>query len=174
MVMLVSGFAVSQSNVPPKVVSVPAFTVIGIECRTDNAKEASGHGCIGKQWGRLFGEGFVDKIPGKLDRSIIAVYTDYASDKDGEYTYILGAKVKDDTTAPADMVKVKVAAGKYAVFTSEKGAAQQVVPATWKRIWETPKSQPGGNRTYKTDFELYDQRATDPKNSEVDIYIGVR
>jgi len=165
-----SGSASAQA---PKVVDSPAFSVIGISCRTDNAREASGTGCIGRQWGRLFSEGLLDKIPDRADKNIIAVYTNYASDKDGEYTFILGAKVKPDATAPAGMVKVQVAAGKYAVFTSNQGPVQQVVPATWKRIWDTPKSQPGGNRAYQTDFELYDQRAVDPKNSQVDIHIGI-
>ena len=67
------------------------------------------------------------------------------------------------------MVAVKIPAGRYARFTSEKGPAYQVVPETWKRIW----TNSGGDRTYKADFEIYDQRATDPENSQVDIYVGI-
>jgi predicted transcriptional regulator YdeE len=171
---LLAGIAAAQSDTPPKVIEVPAFTVVGIDCRTNNAREASGQGCIGKQWARLFQEGILDKIPARVDRGIVAVYTNYTSDKDGEYTYILGAKVVDDAQAPAGMVKQTVAKGRFAVFTSDRGDVQQVVPATWKRIWAVPKSDPGGDRLYQSDFEIYDQRAADPKNAQMDIYIRIR
>ena len=157
-----------------KVTMVEAFDVIGIECRTNNAKEASGKGCIGPNWGRLMSESLLDKIPGRADKSTIAVYRDYASDKDGDYTYILGAKVKPGAAAPTGMVKTTVNAGKFAVFASETGPVQQVVPATWKRIWEVPKSEPGGDRFYDSDFELYDDRAANPAKAQMDVYIRIR
>lgn len=164
----------AQSDAPANVAKVKSFTVIGISCRTNNAKEASGQGCIGKQWARLFTENILDKIPHREDKNTIAVYTDYASDNDGEYTYVLGAKVKNDAVAPAGMVKVTVPAGRYAKFTSDVGPAPVVVPANWKKIWATAKTQPGGDRLYKTDFEVYDQRASDPQKTQMDIYVGVR
>lgn len=164
----------AQSNGPANIVEVKSFSVIGISCRTDNAKEASGQGCIGKQWGRLYSQGLLDKIPNRADKNTIAVYTDYASDKDGEYTYILGAKVKNDAGAPAGMVKVIVPTGRYAKFTSDIGPAQEVVFANWKKVWGTSKAQPEGDRLYKTDFEIYDQRASNPQKTQMDIYVGVR
>lgn len=168
------GFVSSQTLPPAKTVTVDAFDVIGIKCRTNNANEASGKGCIGQQWQHLMAEGLLGKIPARADNNIVAVYTDYASDKDGDYTYILGAKVKPGTAAPPEMFKTTVRAGRFAVFTSDKGPVQQVVVANWKRIWELPKSQPGGDRLYQSDFELYDERAADPKSSQMDIFIRVR
>lgn len=168
------GSVSSQTHPNAKIVTVDGFDVIGIECRTNNASEASGKGCIGQHWQRLMSEGLLRKIPDCADNNIVAVYTNYASDKDGDYTYILGAKVKPGTIAPPGMVKTNVKAGRFAVFTSDKGPAQQVVPANWKRIWELPKSQPGGDRLFESDFEVYDERAADPKNSEMDIFIRVR
>lgn len=168
------GFVSGQTHAGAKTVTVDAFDVIGITCRTNNANEALGKGCIGRQWEHLMSEGLLQKIPGRSDNNIAAVYTDYASDKDGDYTYILGAKVKPGTTAPPGMVITTVKAGRFAVFTSDKGPVQQVVPANWKRIWELPKSQPGGDRLYQSDFEVYDERAADPKNTEMDIFIRVR
>jgi predicted transcriptional regulator YdeE len=32
----------------------------------------------------------------------------------------------------------------------------------------------GGDRRYATDFEIYDQRAQDPNNTILDIYIGLK
>jgi predicted transcriptional regulator YdeE len=174
MAFVASVFVSGQTHPAAKIATVDAFDVIGIKCRTNNASEASGKGCIGQQWEHLMSKGLLGTISGRADNNIIAVYTDYASDKDGDYTYILGAKVKPGTTAPPGMVKTTVNAGRFAVFTSDKGSAQQVVPATWKRVWELPKSQPGGDRLYQSDFELYDERAADPKNVEMDIFIRVR
>ncbi len=104
----------------------------------------------------------------------MAVYTEYASDKDGEYTYVLGARVTNAEIVPAGMVAKNVPAGRYAVFTSEKGPVQKVVVEMWQRVWATPKSALGGDRRYKADFEVYDQRAQNPADAVVDLYVGVR
>jgi predicted transcriptional regulator YdeE len=76
------------------------FTIIGISARTNNAQEAAGNGVIAKQWDRFYKEGILDKIPNKADQAIYAVYTDYASDRNGDYTYIIGAKVRDGSAPP--------------------------------------------------------------------------
>ena len=157
-----------------KIVEENGFTVVGIGARTSNAKEMTEQGVIPKQWERFMKEGLVSKIPDKADSSIIAVYTDYESDKDGEYTCLLGAKVTSADKVPPGMVAKKVPPGRYAVSTSEKGPVGKVVAETWKRIWTLPKSEPGGNRAYLADFEIYDQRAADPQNSQVDVYVGIK
>src|SRR5258708_21830478 len=78
------------SGMNPRVVQQGGFTVVGIAVRTSNAKEMTSDGVIGKQWGRLMAEGLLAKIPNKTDKPIVAVYTDYATDHDGEYTFVLG------------------------------------------------------------------------------------
>jgi predicted transcriptional regulator YdeE len=102
------------------------------------------------------------------------VYTDYTSDHNGEYTYVLGAKVTSEAEVPAGMVAKRVPAGQYAVFTTEKGPAAKVVPEAWMRINSLPKSAVGGDRVYGADFEIYDERASDPQNSQVDVYVGIK
>jgi predicted transcriptional regulator YdeE len=161
-------------NLTPKVVEESGFTVIGIAARTTNAKEMAGKGIIGQQWTRFMSEGLLNKIPNRLDSSIVAVYTDYESDANGAYTFMIGARVSPDSVIPAGMVARKVPAGRYAVFASEKGFVGKVVPETWSRIWAQPKSEPGGNRAYLADFEVYDQRAADRQNAQVEVYVGIR
>jgi predicted transcriptional regulator YdeE len=163
-----------ETDMNPKAVQQEAFTVVGIAARTSNAKEGTAEGVIGKQWQRLMKEGLLTKIPNKADGNIVAVYTEYASDKDVEYTYVLGARVTNAESIPAGMVAKKVPAGRYALFTSEKGAVQKVVVEMWQRVWSTPKSALGGDRAYKADFEVYDQRAQNPADAVVDLYVGVR
>ena len=162
-----------DASMNPKVVEEAGFNVIGIAERTTNAKEMSGEGVIGKQWGRFFQDNLLAQIPNKADTSIIAVITDYATDKDGEYTHLIGARVTSTADMPAGMVVKKVPAGKYAIFTSEKGPVAQVVVGTWKRIWMQPKTAPGGDRAYKADYEVYDERARDPENTQMDVHVGL-
>lgn len=150
-----------------------AFTVIGISARTDNAKEVGADGVIPKQWQKFFQEGVLGKIPAKLGPEIYAVYTDYASDHNGEYTYVIGAKVKQGTPAPEGMVAVNVPAGSYAILTSDKGPLPRVVPAAWQSVFQLEDTGKL-HRAYKSDFELYDRPAQKPEDAQVDLYIGVK
>jgi predicted transcriptional regulator YdeE len=51
----------------------------------------------------------------------------------------------------------------------------KVVPAAWLQIWsQEDKHQLGGQRAYRADFEVYDKRAADPQNSQVDVYVGIK
>jgi predicted transcriptional regulator YdeE len=115
-----------------------------------------------------------DHVPDKIDADLYAVYTDYASDANGDYTLVLGAKVRPETNPPAGMISKAVPAGRYAVFTSERGPVAKVVVETWKRIWAYYESPANGQRAYGADFEVYDQCAADRNNAQVDIYIGVK
>lgn len=175
--VLAMGLAIpsaGDADLTPKIVEQGGFTVIGTSARTTNAKEMSGKGVIGQEWARFMKENLLSKIPHKVDSNILAVYTDYESDANGPYTFLLGAKVSSADDIPAGMVAKKIPAGRYAVFTSEKGAAEKVVPATWSHIWALPKSAPGGDRAYEADYELYDERAADPQHTQVDVYVGIR
>jgi len=158
----------------PKTVRQAAFPVVGIEARTSNAKEGTGDGVIGKQWQKFFQDGVLEKIPNKVDGNTYAVYSDYASDKNGEYSLTIGAKVRDGSPAPPGLVLKTVTAGNYTVVTSEKGPVAKVVVAAWQRVWAMEDRRELAPRAYKTDYELYDQRAADPENSQADLYIGTK
>jgi predicted transcriptional regulator YdeE len=158
----------------PRAVEQEGFTVVGMAVRTSNAEQMTEARPIGKQWERLFKAGVLAAIPNKADGKIVAVYSEYASDKDGEYTYLLGARVTKVESVPAGMTVKNVPAGRYAVFTSERGPVEKVVAEMWRRVWETPKNAMGGDRTYKADFEVYDQRAQNPADAVVDLYVAVR
>jgi predicted transcriptional regulator YdeE len=162
------------TDISPRAVEQEGFRVVGIAVRTSNREQMTAARPIGKQWERLFKEGVLAAIPNKADGNIVAVYSEYASDKDGEYTYLLGARVRKVQSVPAGMTVENVPAGRYAVFTSERGPVEKVVVEMWRRVWETPKNALGGDRTYKADFEVYDQRAQNPTDAVVDLYVAVR
>jgi predicted transcriptional regulator YdeE len=137
------------------IVEVEEFHVIGAAARTSNAREMTPDGVIPKLWAAG---------PGT-----IALYTDYESDEHGDYTFVLGGKAGPADTVPEGMVRKTIPAGRYAVFTSERGPVQKVVIETWQRIWSELPS-----RSFVADFEVYDQRAADPGDAVVEIYVGVK
>jgi predicted transcriptional regulator YdeE len=166
--------AKKATDMNPRAVEQEGFTVVGIAVRTSNREQTTAARPIGKQWERLFKEGLLAAIPNKADGKIVAVYSEYATDKDGAYTYLLGAHVRKVESVPEGMTAKNVPAGRYAVFTSERGPVEKVVVEMWRRVWETPKNALGGDRTYQADFEVYDQRAQNPADSVVDLYVAVR
>ena len=155
-------------------VSVGEFYVAGIAVRTSNTREMSSDGVIGKHWERFFSEHILGKIPNRTDSRIYAVYTDYEGDQNGEYTLLLGARLGGRLPLPPGMVAKTIPAGKYAVVTSEPGPVVDSVVGAWQKIWSTPAAELGGERAYGADFELYDERANDPKHSVVDVYVGLK
>lgn len=149
------------------------MSIVGIQARTNNAKEATADGIIGALWHKFIDQGIADKISGKPSANLYAVYDEYVSDHNGDYTFTVGAPVKAGSTAPLGMVLKHVPAGKYAVITTARGPFPKVIPEAWLQIFKL-EDEGKLNRTYQTDFELYDDRALDPQNGQVDIYIGVK
>lgn len=152
---------------------VDSFAVVGLTARTSNARELSGNGVIGGMWARLRKEGLLDRIKHRADDHIVAVYSDYESDKDGEYTYTLGSKVSSVKDLPAEMVVRRTDSGEYGIFTAQGGPAAQLVMGLWQRIWSLEKS-PSLHRAYRTDFEIYLNPNADDAGQKVDVYIGLK
>jgi len=49
----------------------------------------------------------------------------------------------------------------------------EVVREPWFKIWQMSEEDLGGKRLYKSDFEIYDERASDHQNIVLDIFIGI-
>lgn len=159
----------------PQIVEQSGFDIVGIEARTNNAKEISGQGVIGAQWGRFTAEGSLSRIPHRASDTIYALYCGYANDRNGDYDFVIGARVTETVSIPPGMVLKHVPAGRYAVITSDKGPGFEVVPAAWQRVWQMEdRSQLGGARAYVIDFEVYDHRAGDPQSVQVDLFVGIK
>jgi predicted transcriptional regulator YdeE len=156
----------------PVTVPVELFLAIGIGARTTNAREMSGEGAIGPLWARLMKYNLLERIPNRVDNRIIAVYSDYANGKDGEYNYLLGARVSSVKHVPDGMAARHIVPGDYAMFTAKGRHPAEMVVGIWKQIWslETGKKLA---RAYRTDFEVYSNGAN-PPDTLVDVYIGLR
>lgn len=146
------------------------FYLIGWESRTNNKAEFSGDGVIGKIWERVFKENLRDQITNVVSDEIYGVYSNYESDENGDYDYFVGYKVKDLNHIPQGLNGKKILAGPYKKFETKKGPVYQVVPEMWRQIWQDLK----GKRAFKTDFEIYGDKAQDPNKAVVEIFIGTK
>jgi predicted transcriptional regulator YdeE len=143
------------------------FDIIGISVRTTNENGQSSID-IPELWKRFFEEGLLERIPDKSDSSIYCVYTDYEKDFTKPYTVILGCRVNNLKTIPEGMVGKVIPGGDFMKFTAKGDVTQGSVFFEWKKIWESKI-----DRKYTADFEIYGEKARDPKNAEVDIFISV-
>ena len=148
----------------------------GISVRTNTKKEMDPQTAkIGETVGRYFGTDIANQIPERKQPGVtIAVYTDYASDEHGDYTYFIGEEVSSLDHVPSILTKITIPASKYQKFTTEPGKMPDVVIQAWQEIWKMSNQDVGGARAYRADFEVYDQRAADPNHTSLDIYIGLK
>ncbi|EEM09021.1 GyrI-like domain-containing protein [Bacillus pseudomycoides] len=155
----------------PKIIKKKAFQAIGISATTKNEIEMSTEGKIPKLWTDYCQGQITDQIPNKRKQSeTLALYSNYESDETGAYTYTIGMPVSSLDTIPENMTSLTIPAQTYAVFTTRKGPVSEVIVETWQDIWKWSKEN---KRAFTTDFELYDERAMDPNNVQVDIYIAL-
>lgn len=156
-----------------KIEKEKSFSVIGLAVRTNNKQEATGQGEIPKLWQRFMQQGTAAKIPHRADQDLIVVYTDYESDQNGEYSYVIGARVTSIAGVPAGLTLKEIPAGSYAVLESDKGPVATVVPKIWQKIWSMPANELGGERAFQADYEVYPQ-GFDPQNGQVTLHIGLK
>ena len=147
--------------------------VIGVRIRTSNLRELSGEGKISALWQRFFEDNLLEQIPNRISDSFYVVYSNYASDEYGEYDYLLGSPVSSISNLPVGMTYEAIATGDYAVIATDKGPVAQVIQNKWKEIWSMPASELGGKRAFLTDYEIYDHRAANPADAQVEIHLGL-
>jgi predicted transcriptional regulator YdeE len=147
---------------------INAFSIIGIAVRTTNENNQSGKD-IPALWDKFMAEGILEKIPNKIDNTLYCIYTDYESDYTKPYTTILGCKVVNVETIPNGMVAKIFTGGDYIKYSVKGNLMQGVVFNEWTKIWNS-----GIKRLYTADFEVYSEKAQNPANAEVDIFIATK
>lgn len=163
---------VMETKMLHKTIATP-FYVAGYLVRTNNAGEAGGKSKIGPLWQRFMQENLAATIPNRTDAALTVVYSHYASDENGDYDYLLGARVISIDNLPKKMVWRKAEPATYAVILTEKGPMPGVVQAAWASIWKMTANDLGGKRAFITDYEIYDQRSANPQSAQVEIHIGL-
>jgi predicted transcriptional regulator YdeE len=154
---------------------LPEIKLIGLTIRTNNKAEANfATGQIFPTVQKYFQENVAAIIPHRKNPgTTFCVYTDYESDHQGEYTYLIGEEVTSFNDVPAGMHKHTIHPQTYTKFTNGPAPMPQAVKEPWFKIWAMPDEELGGKRAYHADFEIYDERAADHQNIVLDIYIGL-
>ena len=147
---------------------IAPFQIIGIKVRTtnENGQAASD---IGSLWERFMTEGVLEKIPNRLSDDIYAIYTNYESDHTKPYDTILGCSVSSLEGIPDGMISQSFEGGSFTTFIAKGDVTKGAVYDTWVEIWNTKL-----NRLYTADFEIYGEKARNPSDAEVDIYVAIR
>ena len=149
-------------------VTIPKFNVIGISVRTTN-ENAQASTDIPALWARFMNEAIAAKIPNKLDQSLYCIYTDYEKDHTRPYTTILGCQVSSLAVIPEGMVGVTFEAANYSKFVAKGNILQGMVFNEWTKIWNSDLP-----RAYTADFEVYGEKAQNPVDAAVDIFIALK
>jgi len=148
--------------------TIQKFSVIGVSVRTTNENGQAGRD-IPALWHKFMSEGVLEKIPNKIDNSIYCIYTEYEKDHTKPYTTILGCKVSGLQTIPDGMVGKTFDEAKYTKIVAQGNILQGMVFNEWTKIWNSNL-----DRTFTADFEVYGEKAQNPENAEVDIFIAIK
>jgi hypothetical protein len=89
----------------PRIVEMPSFSMVGITVRTNNSRGTGPNGAIPRTWQAFYTERLGERIRAKTDEGIIALYTDYADKRRGDFAFILGVRVRGAGPIPHGMVK---------------------------------------------------------------------
>lgn len=154
----------------PKIVTRNEKKVIGIEIRTSNQLEVhKSTARIPKAWQTFVTDNVLQRIPNKAHKTVVlGVYTQYESDHNGKYSLVIGTEVTSLDNIPEGMVGLTVVPSKYLEFNI-KGQIPDVVVSSWQGIWKYFSEHKEYQRTYTTDFEVYDTDHPD----KVDIFVAV-
>ncbi len=159
-----------------ELVNKPEIKLIGLTARTNTNNEMNPQTSkIGELMGRYWNQNFAAQIFDRINPGVtLSVYTEYDSNEHGDYTYFAGEEVSSFENIPSALQKLTIPAAKYQKFTTPQGKMPEVVINAWQQIWKMSANDFGGERAYVADFEIYDQRASDPVNASLDIYIGIK
>lgn len=146
--------------------------LMGLEVRTNNRLEWSEDGRIPGLVQQYFSQQIMNSIPNRKTPGVIyCAYLDYESDENGDYTFVIGEEV---SAFEGGLAQHTIPSQDYVKFTSSSGPMPDVVKNAWMHIWQGGETNLGGKRLFKADFEVYDERAGDPQNTVLDIYIGIQ
>ena len=151
--------------------------LLDMTARTNNKNEMNPQASkiaqlAGMYWEKQIANQFKNRINPGITYS---VYTEYESNENGEYTYFIGEEVRSfDDQDLSKFKSLTIPATTYQKFTTESGKIPDIVIAAWQKIWQMKEKDLEGKRKYIADFEIYDQRAIDPNQAIVDIYIGIK
>ncbi|WP_284036553.1 AraC family transcriptional regulator [Neobacillus sp. 114] len=160
----------------PKLVTKPAFYIIGYELKTKNV-DGQNSKDIPEFWQQYIRNQLGANIPDPIHENVeLGICTDF-NPETGEFVYLIGMEVNEGTQAPAGMVYRSFPELEYAVFTTPKTNEESFtssIQSTWNYIFTEWFPQSGYEHHGSVEIELYDERCYDTENKQMDIYIPVK
>ncbi|OCA91505.1 AraC family transcriptional regulator [Bacillus sp. FJAT-27225] len=159
-----------------KIVTKPAFHIIGYELKTRNV-DGQNNKDIPEFWQQYMQNKLGCTIPDPINKyEELGICTNFNPDT-GEFVYVIGMEVKEGTQAPEGMVYMSFPEMEYAVFTTPEADEKSFtssIQSTWNHIFSDWFPNSGYEHGGHVEFELYDERCHGPENKVMDIYIPVK
>lgn len=155
----------------------PEIKLVGLTVRTNNQVEMTSwqQGKIFPCVQRYFQQQIFNLIPDRTNPgTTFCAYTDYETDHTGDYTYFIGEEVSSHDNLPEGLEALVIPQQTYAKFTAGPDSMPGVLRNAWEGILCMSDKDFGGARRYHTDFEIYDERASDHNRIILDIFIGIK
>ena len=152
-----------EISMETKIVTKPAFTVIGMRYFGDNK-----HGEIPALWGQFNHR--AGEVKDVSENAAYGLCLTVPNEK-GEFEYVAGFPVSDASQVPSGMVSRTVPEAKYAVFPCTISTIHQ----TYRHVADVWLPQCGHKWAASPDFEFYDDKfvVNDPQ-SVLYIYIPIQ
>jgi AraC family transcriptional regulator len=160
----------------PKLMTKPAFHIIGYELKTRN-ENGQNNKDIPEFWQQYIQNKLGYNIPNPINQNVeLGICTDF-SPETGEFVYIIGMEVQEGAQAPEGMVYKSFPEMEYAVFTTPEANEESFsasIQSTWNYVFTEWFPQSGYEHAGAVEFELYDERCWGSENKVMDIYIPVK
>jgi len=148
----------------PKIVDMPAFTVVGMYYRGTNQNNE-----IPQLW-RQFGPRVVE-IKHMAKENISYGVMDNFDEASKEFDYLAAVKVDSTADVPDGMLSWEIPEQTYAVFT----CTLPTIKETFDIIYSKWLPESGYQLAPAPEFELYDERFNpQAPHSELDLYIPIQ
>ena len=150
---------------------LPEINLIGLKVRTRKSNELNPETAkIGQAVENYFQNTIAQDFSNRTKPgTTYCIYTEYESDENGEYTYFIGEEVDCFDTIDPRFSVLTIPSSDYVKFECGPGEMPTVCIQAWEKIWQMPESHLKKNRTYRADFEVYDERAIDATNTTLDF-----
>ncbi|MFS3929395.1 AraC family transcriptional regulator [Priestia aryabhattai] len=164
------------NKVKPMLITKDAFHIIGYELRTKNV-DGQNNKDIPAFWTHYLKNQLSTKIPKPLYKNKeLGICTDFTPST-GEFTYIIGMEVQEDTAAPEGLTYRSFPKIDYAVFTTPKSSEDDFtfsIQSTWNYVFTEWFPQSGYEHYGSMEFELYDERCFGKTDKQIDLYIPIQ
>lgn len=126
---------------------------------------------IPRFWQEFFAEGLLNQIPNRTGSAAMGIYCNW--DYEENFDVLIGCQVHSLDEKPEHLVSHILAPAKYMVFTIPGNSNGDILNG-WKYIYGMWMPSTGYEREFSDDFDLFDDRFSDPHKPESEIYIPIK